>query len=120
MYNEMVILKLVQSMTKMIASPSSVFREQILSHFREKGEGMYERIKNYMEMSDSVTSVNDDDEKDKTTTTESIVKIKVNDNDQKCLLVPPEFPLIPASRGFCLTLVGVLENFYKKLQAITE
>jgi hypothetical protein len=30
----------------------------------------------------------------------------------------PEFPLIPASKGFCLTLVSFLEGFHKKLKEI--
>ncbi|XP_063703517.1 (E3-independent) E2 ubiquitin-conjugating enzyme [Culicoides brevitarsis] len=106
MYNEMVILKLVQSMTKLIISPPPVFREQILKYFKENGNAMYQRIKSYMEMSDTPLS---DDES-------SSVKIRVNGIQ----LTTPEFPLIPASRGFCLTLVGVLDNFHKKLQAIAE
>lgn len=31
---------------------------------------------------------------------------------------PPEFPLVPASRGFCLTLAGLLENFLAKIKSI--
>lgn len=31
---------------------------------------------------------------------------------------PPEFPLVPASRGFCLTLAGLLENFLAKIKLI--
>uniref|UniRef100_A0A336MDJ5 CSON000051 protein n=1 Tax=Culicoides sonorensis TaxID=179676 RepID=A0A336MDJ5_CULSO len=110
MYNEMVILKLVQSMTKLISSPPPVFREQILKHFSEKGEMMYQRIKSYMDLSDPISNCSPD--------TQPVVKIKVNNVDENVTL--PDFPLIPASRGFCLTLVGVLENFYKKLQAIRE
>lgn len=110
MYNEMVILKLVQSMTKLIVSPPPVFREQILKHFNETGETMYQRIKSYMDLSEPVVLENEN----------SVVKIKVNSVDDDDRLMPPEFPLIPASRGFCLTLVGVLDNFYKKLRAIPE
>ena len=34
--------------------------------------------------------------------------------------IMPDFPLIPASRGFCLTLVGLLENFLKTLETIAS
>lgn len=115
MYNEMVILKLVQSMTKLIITPPPVFREQILKHFSENGEIMYQRIKSYMDLSDPVVANNVNCSEEK-----SVVKIKVNNVDENGILTPPEFPLIPASRGFCLTLVGVLDNFYKKLQAISQ
>lgn len=122
MYNEMVILKLVQSMTKLVVTPPPVFREQILKHFSENGEIMYQRIKRYMDMSDPivVNNLNCNDESEK-----SVVKIKVDnvDDEKDGIQLPltlPEFPLIPASRGFCLTLVGVLDNFYKKLQAISQ
>lgn len=51
MYNEMVVLKLVQSMTKLISSPPEVFKDQIHEHFRKNGEKFYRRIKSWMELS---------------------------------------------------------------------
>lgn len=35
MYNEMAVLKLVQSLTKLIVQPPAVFKEEILQHFRQ-------------------------------------------------------------------------------------
>lgn len=52
MYNEMVVLKLVQSMTKLIASPPEVFKDQIHEHFRRNGEKFYQRIRSWMELSE--------------------------------------------------------------------
>lgn len=51
MYNEMVILKLVQSMAKQMALPPGIFRDQLLEHFRERGQSIYDRIKGYMDLS---------------------------------------------------------------------
>lgn len=51
MYNEMVVLKLVQSMTKLISSPPEIFKNQIHEHFMKCGEKFYDRIKSWMEMS---------------------------------------------------------------------
>lgn len=60
MYNEMVVLKLVQSMTKLIASPPEVFQDQIHEHFRQNGEKFYKRIKSWMELSEIDSSQNDE------------------------------------------------------------
>lgn len=59
MYNEMVVLKLVQSMTKLIASPPEVFKDQIHEHFRKSGENFHSRIKSWMELSE-IDSVRQD------------------------------------------------------------
>lgn len=59
MYNEMVILKLVQSMTKLITSPPEVFKDQIHEHFRQKGENFYHRIKSWMKLSETDANTND-------------------------------------------------------------
>lgn len=94
MYNEMVVLKLVESMTKVIANPPEVFRDEIIKHFRDRGEKMCNRIKNWMDMSTVAT---------------------MPTNAQQ-----PDFSLVPASRGFCLKLVGLLENFRNKLEAMNQ
>lgn len=56
MYNEMVVLKLVQSMTKLIVSPPEVFEDQIHEHFRRTGKSFYNRIKSWMELSEVDTN----------------------------------------------------------------
>lgn len=53
MYNEMVVLKLVQSMSKLILSPPEVFGDIIHEHFRKNGEKFYYRIKSWMELSEN-------------------------------------------------------------------
>lgn len=60
MYNEMVVLKLVQSMTKLICSPPEVFSDIIHDHFRENGDKFYTRIKSWMKLSEEVTQSDDD------------------------------------------------------------
>lgn len=117
MYNEMVVLKLVQSMTKLIASPPEVFKDQIYEHFRQNGEKFYKRIKSWMELSEI-----DSSQKDEVTTSGELeclplkvllIKTKILSTEKTA---KPDFPLIPASKGFCLTLVSLLEGFYKKLK----
>lgn len=53
MYNEMVVLKLVQSMTKLICAPPEVFAETIHDHFCQNGDKFYERIKSWMRLSEN-------------------------------------------------------------------
>lgn len=66
MYNEMVVLKLVQSMTKLICSPPEVFADVIHDHFRSNGDKFFNRIKSWMRLSENDASqsgsVGDDDE----------------------------------------------------------
>lgn len=112
MYNEMVVLKLVQSMTKLITSPPEVFKDQIHEHFRKNGEKFYRRIKSWMELSSEANHV---DGKSATRKIKFTIKIIFYPTEKT---TKPEFPLIPASKGFCLTLVSFLENFHKKLKEI--
>lgn len=93
MYNEMVVLKLVESMTKMMTNPPDVFYDEVMRHFCERGETMCDRIKGWMDMSTG--------------------NVQTNAKE-------PEFSLVPASRGFCLKLVGLLENFRYKLEALNQ
>lgn len=51
MYNEMVILKLVQSMTKLMSSPPDLFHAEILGHFKSRGGLFHKRIQRWMTMS---------------------------------------------------------------------
>ena len=36
MYNEMVVLKLIQAMAKVIQAPPDIFRDEIIHHFQRK------------------------------------------------------------------------------------
>lgn len=115
MYNEMVVLKLVQSMTKLIISPPEVFKDQIHEHFRKKGEKFYRRIKSWMELSSEkeTEKVHGEFDREETSISCSNFHVSSTENVEK-----PEFPLIPASKGFCLTLVSFLEGFHNKLKEI--
>ncbi|KAL1494346.1 hypothetical protein ABEB36_009958 [Hypothenemus hampei] len=46
-YNELVILKLVQSMTEVLQNPPEVFRGEIENHFRQNGENMCKRLEQF-------------------------------------------------------------------------
>ncbi|CAG9094484.1 unnamed protein product [Plutella xylostella] len=90
MYNEMVLLKLVQSMTKMLMNPPETFREEMLLHLRARAAGLCRRLEAWVACSNGEPLHED--------------------------IPPPDFPLIPASRGFCLTLRSSLDSFRTALR----
>lgn len=51
MYNEMVIIKMVQATTKLLSSPPEIFCHQIEEHYSRNGIEMYKRIYGFMELS---------------------------------------------------------------------
>lgn len=51
MYNEMVVLKVVESMTNVMAKPCDVFCDEIFKHFRERGQSIIRRITSWMDIS---------------------------------------------------------------------
>lgn len=51
-YNELVILKLVQSMTELLSNPPDVFKTEILRHFTQNGEKLCQRLEKYCDSLD--------------------------------------------------------------------
>lgn len=47
----MAIIKLVQSMSRLIQNPPEVLSEEIIKHFKDRGLKMYERIRSWMDYS---------------------------------------------------------------------
>ncbi|KAJ8922950.1 hypothetical protein NQ315_001496 [Exocentrus adspersus] len=54
-YNELVILKLVQSMTEMLLSPPEVFKREVFHHFAENGQKLCDRLGKYCSETDPLT-----------------------------------------------------------------
>uniref|UniRef100_A0A1A9WSA4 UBIQUITIN_CONJUGAT_2 domain-containing protein n=1 Tax=Glossina brevipalpis TaxID=37001 RepID=A0A1A9WSA4_9MUSC len=108
-YNEMVIIKLVQSATKQLQNPPDIFSEEIFNHFKKRGSKMYERLKRWVKY--SLKSSNE--------STEYVLESSFNVNGSDRINLP-EFALLPASRGFCLTLNALLENFKQKLNSLNN
>ncbi|XP_066140426.1 (E3-independent) E2 ubiquitin-conjugating enzyme UBE2O [Euwallacea fornicatus] len=51
-YNELVILKLVQSMTELLLNPPKVFRNEIFSHFAQNSEKLCQRLEGFCNETD--------------------------------------------------------------------
>lgn len=52
MYNEMVVLKLVQAQTKLLQYPPPVFKDIIIEHFKRHAKGLLHRLDLWMEISE--------------------------------------------------------------------
>lgn len=53
-YNELVILKLVQSMTEMLLSPPEVFKREVFSHFAQHGQNLCDRLNKFCSETDAL------------------------------------------------------------------
>lgn len=51
-YNELVVLKLVQSMREMLLGPPEVFKREITAHFIENGQILCDRLSRYCNETD--------------------------------------------------------------------
>ncbi|KAA0203163.1 hypothetical protein HAZT_HAZT004375 [Hyalella azteca] len=97
MYNEMVLLKLIQATARMLQNPPSVFKEEILEHFNANAGNLISRLERWLNVSEGHNAAHP-----LSPTTPNTYRSIVTDKEQQAVL--PEFPLIPASKGFCLTL----------------
>ncbi|KAG5320755.1 UBE2O enzyme, partial [Acromyrmex heyeri] len=102
MYNEMVALKLVQAQTKLLLHPPPVFKDIIIAHFKKHAEKLLQRLELWMEISEHYNN-----QHPLSPVTPTTFKEIANINQKEL----PEFPLIPASRGFCITLRKTLTTF---------
>lgn len=93
-YNEMVVIKLLQSTMKLLEAPPEIFKERILKHFKLKGPVMIERIRGWVALSQGVAG-----------------------SDLKGVRIP-DFPLVPCSRGFCITVESLLDRFKQVVERL--
>ena len=101
MYNEMVLLKLIQATSRMLQQPPDVFKEEILEHYNTHAMHLVGRLERWQQISEAHNKAHP-----LSPTTPNTYRSIVKDAEQQCSL--PEFPLIPASKGFCLTLRSTL------------
>ncbi|GFY60737.1 hypothetical protein TNIN_271202 [Trichonephila inaurata madagascariensis] len=113
MYNEMVVLKLVQSMAKLIVTPPEVFQQEITEHFQSQSSKFIKRLEKWLEISESYNAEHP------TSPTSPTTFKEIHACNSTAQDVPlPEFALIPASKGFCLTLRKSLADFKNILSSL--
>ncbi|XP_042236826.1 (E3-independent) E2 ubiquitin-conjugating enzyme UBE2O-like isoform X3 [Homarus americanus] len=124
MYNEMVVLKLIQAMAKVIQAPPDIFKNEIIHHFHVKAFRQVQRLECWLEISENYNICHPLSPTTPTTFREihnpgtpwGVHEIHTRQYDTKVDL--PEFPLIPASKGFCITLRKTLQQFKGILDSV--
>lgn len=108
-YNEGVVLKVVQSMEAMLLTPQDVFQEEIEQHFLKNAARFVARLESWLRLSEAwhgrssgPTSVN-----------AGTFKEFAQQGGYGAL---PDFPLLPVSRGFCLAMRKELATFKDMLK----
>nr|CAD7596442.1 unnamed protein product [Timema genevievae] len=114
MYNEMAVLKLVQALTKLIIQPPPVFKEEILQHFQHKAYKLIHRLDTWLEISERYNNAHPITP----TSPTSFRELHGQAISEALNAQLPEFPLIPASKGFCLTLRKSLVTFRETLALV--
>ena len=102
MYNEMAVLKLVTSMTRMVNNPAQPFASEMMEHMRVNAKKFMTRMALWRKISLEHSSVGTS---------------PVSADQPASAVEMPDFPLIPASKGFCLTLNKALTQFKETLLA---
>jgi len=109
MYNEMAVLKLVQSMTRLVRAPHAPFQAEVRAHFAEHGAHFVERLLRWRAI-----SVEHNARLATTPTSPGTF------SRQSPALDLPDFPLVPASKGFCLTLDKSIRSLQESMAASQE
>ena len=102
MYNEMAVLKLVTSMTRMVTNPAQPFASEIMEHMKVNAKKFMTRMALWRKISLDHSSAGTS---------------PVTANQPASPEEMPDFPLIPASKGFCLTLNKALTQFKESILA---
>lgn len=96
-YNEMALIKVVQSMTNMLklnmhqsdVKNTGYFKDEILEHVKTHGPKLIKTIENWIKMSERELT-----------------------EDEKLV---PGYPLLPLSKGFCLSIIKALKDYKEVL-----
>ena len=100
MYNEMAVLKMIQSMTRLVKNPAQPFTEEIREHMTNNAHKFIARMRLWRKLS-----------MEQSATTPATPTTPGASSSSLAPQELPDFPLIPASRGFCLTMDKALSEF---------
>lgn len=114
MYNEMAVLKLVQAMTKLSLFPHPDFKTEIQHHFAQHATKLIKRVERWLEISEKYNE--DIPQSPQANCCEIDAQLRnqqwrESEINMSSTADQPDFPLLPASRGFCITMRKTLEGF---------
>ena len=110
MYNELAILKMTQSLNAIAKKPVLVFKDEILQHFQATSDKFVRRLEAWLEMSEFEKSDQSN------TSTSGELKMIQSNGDEKGVSLAPQFPLLPGSKGFCISLRKAITTFKETIQ----
>ena len=114
MYNELAILKMTQSLNAIAKNPPVVFREEIMEHFKERSGELFGRLDAWLEMSECQNGL-PANANEKSTTDEEARQLN---SMEKNTINAPDFPLLPGSKGFCISLKKAITAFKETINEI--
>ena len=119
MYNELAILKMTQSLSLIAKNPLHVFKEEILEHLKSKSNSYITRLEAWLNLSNSENKITMDGDSN-VTKDEGEVQSFSSAKYELCILelCVPEFPLLPGSKGFCISLKKALVAFREIMKEI--
>ena len=119
MYNELAILKMTQSLSLIAKNPLHVFKEEILEHLKSKSNSYITRLEAWLKLSNSENKITMDGDSN-VTKDEGEVQSFSSAKYELCILelCVPEFPLLPGSKGFCISLKKALVAFREIMKEI--
>lgn len=108
-YNERVILKVLQSMQVILATPQVIFKEEIKQHFVRNAARYVARLESWIRLSDAWHRRSSGPSSASGGTLDELAQ-------QGGYGALPDFPLLPVSRGFCLAVGKELATFKDMLK----
>lgn len=96
----MAVLKMVQSLNLIAQKPPLVFKDEIIAHLKNTSDKLITRLQSWLEISqyqNNQLSITDGEK-----AVEGSNKPNKTTPDQTT--EGPEFPLLPGSKGFCISL----------------
>lgn len=103
-YNEKVILKVLQSMQAILVSQQEIFKEEIELHFAKNVARYVARLESWIQLSNAWRAMSSEPSSSFEGALEEFA-------EQGGYGMLPDFPLLPASRGFCLAVGKELAVF---------
>ena len=114
MYNELAILKMTQSLNSIAKNPPFVFREEIMKHFKATSSDLLRRLDAWLQMSECQNGL-PANANEKSTNDAEARELK---SIAKNTVMAPDFPLLPGSKGFCISLKKAITAFKATINEI--
>ena len=103
----MAVLKMVQSLCLLAQNPPVVFKDEIIAHLKDKSDRLISRLQSWLELSQYQNS-----------------RLNITEGGNVFWNVlkateGPEFPLLPGSKGFCISLKKAIKQLKEVMNEMT-